>query len=117
MASRRFTSLPFIEKPVASGNFSASGRRPIKNVVWHTTDGTLAGTLAWFNNSAAGVSSTYVIATNGQLYGLLEEYYVRGVPQAEMALRRESSLKGLAMRLSRLRRRMRDFILEGLRRG
>jgi len=49
--------------------------------------------------------------------GLLEEHYVRGVPQAEMALRHESSLKGLAMRLSRRRRRMRDFIVEGLRRG
>src|SRR5690242_5368524 len=47
---------------------------------------------------------------------LLEEHYFRGASQAEVAARTESSLKGLAMRFSRLRRRMRDFILEGLRR-
>lgn len=49
--------------------------------------------------------------------GLLEERYVRGASPAEMALRRASTLEALAMRLSRLRRRLRDFILEGLRRG
>ena len=48
---------------------------------------------------------------------ILEEHYFQGASQAEIAGRRESSLKALAMRLSRLRRRMRDFILEGLRRG
>jgi RNA polymerase sigma-70 factor (ECF subfamily) len=47
---------------------------------------------------------------------ILEEHYFRGATQAQIAVRLESSLKGLAMRFSRLRRRMRDFILEGLRR-
>jgi len=47
---------------------------------------------------------------------LLEEHYFQGASQAEIAARVASSLKGLAMRFSRLRRRMRDFILEGLRR-
>jgi RNA polymerase sigma factor (sigma-70 family) len=47
---------------------------------------------------------------------ILEEHYFRGTSQAEIAGRIESSLKGLGMRLTRLRRRMRDFILEGLRR-
>jgi RNA polymerase sigma factor (sigma-70 family) len=47
---------------------------------------------------------------------ILEQHYFQGASQAEIAGRNESSLKGLAMRLSRLRRRMRDFILEGLRR-
>jgi len=47
---------------------------------------------------------------------VLEAHYFQGASQAEIAGRVESSLKGLAMRLSRLRRRMREFILEGLRR-
>ncbi len=47
---------------------------------------------------------------------ILEQHYFQGASQAEIAGRNESSLKGLSMRLSRLRRRMRDFILEGLRR-
>lgn len=48
---------------------------------------------------------------------LLEERYCQGATPAEMALRRSSTLEALGMRLSRLRRRVRDFILEGLRRG
>ena len=48
---------------------------------------------------------------------VVEEHYFQGASQAEIAGRVESSLKALAMRLFRLRRRMRDFILEGLRRG
>ena len=47
---------------------------------------------------------------------IVEEHYFRGSSQAEIAARIESSLKGLAMRFSRLRRRMRAYILEGLRR-
>ena len=47
---------------------------------------------------------------------ILEEHYFRGASQAEIAHRIESSLKGLGMRLTRLRRRIRDFIVEGLRR-
>jgi RNA polymerase sigma-70 factor, ECF subfamily len=49
--------------------------------------------------------------------GLLEEHYVQGASQAEMALRHDSSLKALAMRLSRLRRRVRDLLVKGLGRG
>lgn len=48
---------------------------------------------------------------------LLEQHYFQGASQADLAVRHESTLKALAMRLSRLRRKMRDFILEGLRRG
>ena len=47
---------------------------------------------------------------------ILEAHYFQGASQGEIAGRIELSLKGLAMRLSRLRRRMREFILEGLRR-
>jgi len=49
--------------------------------------------------------------------GLLEEHYVQGVSQAELAVRHDSTLKALAMRLSRLRRRLRDVLLGGLGRG
>jgi RNA polymerase sigma-70 factor (ECF subfamily) len=47
---------------------------------------------------------------------ILEEHYFAGASQAEIAERIEASHKGLAMRLSRLRRRLREFILEGLKR-
>jgi len=49
--------------------------------------------------------------------GLLEEHYLQGASQAEMAIRHDASLKALAMRLSRLRRRVRDFLVKGLCRG
>lgn len=73
---RKYTSLPFTECPVSDGNFGATGRLKITTVVLHTTDGGLAGTLAWFNNDASGVSSNYVIDTDGKIYAMLEEYYV-----------------------------------------
>lgn len=74
---RKYTSLPYIEKPVANGNFGPqSDRKPIKGITIHTTDGTLAGTLAWFNNPKSQASSTYVVDINGQIYAMLEEYFV-----------------------------------------
>src|SRR4051812_39123277 len=76
MAPRAYTTLPFIEKPVAQGNFGTSGRLPIDTIVWHTAQGTLPGTLSWFNNPASQVSSNYILDTNGQLYAMLEEFYV-----------------------------------------
>lgn len=74
--TRKYTSLPWTEKPVADGNFSATGRLPIDTVVWHTAAGTLPGTLGWFNNPASKVSSNYVMDNDGSLYAMLEEYYV-----------------------------------------
>lgn len=74
--ARVYTSLPYTEKPVAAGNFGTDGRLPIDLIVFHTADGTLPGTLAWFNNPASQVSSNYVLDINGQLYAMLEEYYV-----------------------------------------
>lgn len=74
---RKYTALPYVEKPVAPGNFGVNGRLPIKKIVYHTTDGTLAGTLAWFNNSQSGVSSNYVIDIEGKtIYAMLEEFFV-----------------------------------------
>lgn len=73
---RKYTSLPYIERPVANGNFASTGRLPIKRIVIHTADGYLNGTLAWFNNPKSKVSSNYIIHTNGQIYAMLEEYYV-----------------------------------------
>jgi RNA polymerase sigma-70 factor, ECF subfamily len=56
-------------------------------------------------------------ALNGDERGLLEEHYVQGSSQAEMAVRHNSTIKALAMRMSRLRRRLRDLLLKGLGRG
>jgi hypothetical protein len=74
--SREYTSLPYIEKPVAFGNFYPIRWLPIETVVWHTAEGTLSNTLAWFNNPRAGVSSNYVMDKNGALYAMLKEYFV-----------------------------------------
>lgn len=73
--NRKYTSLSYIENPVATGNFDGN-RLPITKIIIHTTDGTLAGTLAWFNNPQSHVSAHYVIDTDGTIHALLEEYYI-----------------------------------------
>ena len=63
-----------IWQPASSQNY---GNRPasaqIDAVVLHATAGGLSGTLAWFANPKAGVSSHYVAAKNGNMYQMVEE--------------------------------------------
>jgi N-acetylmuramoyl-L-alanine amidase len=63
-----------IWRPASSQNY---GNRPagavISCVVLHATAGGLSGTLAWFANPSAGVSSHYVAAKNGDVYQMVEE--------------------------------------------
>lgn len=69
------------------------------------------------NDRVHGLLDDALAALPAEDRSLLEAHYFKGATQAELAERSDSSLKALAMRFSRLRRRMRDFILEGLRRG
>jgi hypothetical protein len=73
--NRKYTTLPYIEEPVATGNFDGN-RQPITEIIIHTTDGTLEATLAWFNNPQSHVSAHYVIGQDGAIYAMLEEYNV-----------------------------------------
>lgn len=68
---RSYTSLPWIEKPVLAYGVQ---RSPITMIVLHSTAGTAASAIAWFNNPQAGTSAHYVIDNKGQLYAMLEEY-------------------------------------------
>src|ERR1041385_8837146 len=57
-------------EPANSGNFRAvSGTRTINRVVIHITDGSpnINGTIGWFQNPAARVSSHYVVGQDGEV--------------------------------------------------
>lgn len=77
MARRKYTSLPYTEYPVAAGNFGPeSERRTIDTLILHSTAGTYQSSVNWFNNPQAGTSAHYVIANDGRLAAMLEEYLV-----------------------------------------
>lgn len=73
--TRKYTTLPYIEDPVATGNFDGN-RLPITGIILHTTVGTLAAAKARFNNPTSHVSAHYIVDTDGTLHALLEEFYV-----------------------------------------
>lgn len=73
-SGRRETTLSHIEYPVAVGNYDTS-RKPIKNVVLHTTVGTFESAAGSFNSPGRQASSTYIIKLDGQIVLMLEEYY------------------------------------------
>ncbi|MBK7580752.1 MAG: N-acetylmuramoyl-L-alanine amidase [Myxococcales bacterium] len=52
--------------PAASGNYTnaSRGKSDIRYVVIHTTQGSYAGTIGWFKNPAAKVSSHYVVRSH-----------------------------------------------------
>lgn len=44
---------------------------------------------------------------------LLEDYYFEGVPQKALAVEHDMSARAVGMRISRIRQKLRDFILKG----
>lgn len=70
---RKYTTLPYTEYPVAYGNFDTQ-RSPIDRIVLHSTEGTYASAISWFNNPKAKVSAHYIISNKGELAAMLEEY-------------------------------------------
>lgn len=73
MTSRKYTSLPFTEYPVATGNYDGT-RKPIDLVVLHHTATTYKGAIDWFGNPKAGTSAHYIVSNKGELAAMLEEY-------------------------------------------
>jgi hypothetical protein len=68
---------PALWAPADPGNYTVSDREsafPINYVVIHTTQGSYAGTINWFQNPAANVSSHYVIrSSDGQITQMVRE--------------------------------------------
>jgi hypothetical protein len=62
--------------PAYSGNYSnySRGRGDIKYIVIHTTQGSYAGSISWFQNPASNVSAHYVIrSSDGQVTQTVRE--------------------------------------------
>lgn len=79
MNTREYTSLPFIEKPVAVGRFG-TGRGTINKIVIHTMIGTTASASSLFASPAPSdptkiSSAHYGVSYDGTLTAWLEEYY------------------------------------------
>jgi N-acetylmuramoyl-L-alanine amidase CwlA len=68
---------PALFAPANSGNFTVANREsthPINFVVIHTTQGSYAGTISWFQNPASNVSTHYVIrSSDGQITQMVRE--------------------------------------------
>ncbi|WP_282297333.1 peptidoglycan recognition family protein [Stenotrophomonas sp. PS02289] len=59
---------PAIWTPASASNYGSSRSAAISAVTVHTTQGSYAGTISWFQNAAAGVSAHYVIrSSDGQV--------------------------------------------------
>ncbi len=62
--------------PAVAGNYrvASRGAADINYVVVHTTQGSYAGTISWFQNTAAGVSSHYVVrSSDGDLTQMVDD--------------------------------------------
>jgi len=68
---------PALWAPADPGNYTVANREsdfPINYVVIHTTQGSYSGTINWFQNPAANVSSHYVIrSSDGQITQMVRE--------------------------------------------
>jgi N-acetyl-anhydromuramyl-L-alanine amidase AmpD len=68
---------PALWAPADPGNYTVSSREssfPINYVVIHTTQGSYAGTINWFQNPASNVSAHYVIrSSDGQVTQMVRE--------------------------------------------
>jgi N-acetyl-anhydromuramyl-L-alanine amidase AmpD len=65
-----------IWNPANSGNYQAASRGAgqINYVVIHTTQGSYAGTISWFKNSASNVSAHYVVrSSDGQITQMVDD--------------------------------------------
>jgi hypothetical protein len=71
--TRKYTNLPYKEYVVASGNYDTT-RKPIDTIVLHHTNSTFESAVAWFGNPKAGTSAHYVVANDGRIAAMLEEY-------------------------------------------
>lgn len=73
--TRKYTSLPYTELPVAEGNYGTD-RLPIKYIVMHTMVGSWQSAANRFNTVGQQASSNYGVKLDGGIIAFLEEYYV-----------------------------------------
>jgi len=60
--------------PASTANYTNSSRSHVDTVVIHTTEGSYAGAVSWFQNSAAGASAHYVIrSSDGEITQMVDE--------------------------------------------
>lgn len=72
---RDFTDkIPYTEFTVADGNFDKS-RKPIKEIIIHSTVGTVQSAINRFGTIGTKVSAHYIIGIDGKLWAGLEEKY------------------------------------------
>jgi hypothetical protein len=65
---------PALWNPAASCNYTMGRTMAITHVVVHTTEGSYAGTISWFQNCSAQVSAHYVIrSSDGQITQMVYE--------------------------------------------
>jgi N-acetyl-anhydromuramyl-L-alanine amidase AmpD len=65
---------PALWNPAASCNYTTGRTMAITNVVIHTTEGSYAGTISWFQNCSAQVSAHYVVrSSDGQITQMVYE--------------------------------------------
>ncbi|GIV38707.1 MAG: hypothetical protein KatS3mg033_0507 [Thermonema sp.] len=72
----RTTDYPYARwVPASSSNYSSRNGTAISAVTIHTTQGSYAGAISWFQNPSARVSAHYVIrSSDGQITQMVREY-------------------------------------------
>ena len=88
---------PALWSPAYSGNYLVANRptsSAISYVIIHTTQGSYAGTINWFKNSASNVSAHYVIrSSDGQITQMVREkdiaYHVRSYNTSSVGIEHE----------------------------
>lgn len=57
----------------ASPNYNSRSGTAVREVIQHTTEGSFAGAISWFNNPDSNVSAHYVISSSGQVVQMVRE--------------------------------------------
>lgn len=70
---RKYTTLPFTEYTTVAYD---DKRKPITQIIIHSTVGSVSSAIATFSSSNAKTSAHYIIGNDGKLWAGLEEYYV-----------------------------------------
>ena len=71
--TRKYTTLPFTEYPVAAGHYDTT-RLPITKIVLHSSASTRQGIINTFGGGTRMVSAHYGIDNDGSILAFLEEY-------------------------------------------
>lgn len=57
----------------ASPNYNSRSGTAVREVIQHTTEGSFAGAISWFNNPDSNVSAHYVLSGTGQVVQMVRE--------------------------------------------